>query len=297
MSMASGCGGENGDGFLFSILMTESKPKVQESFTVDSRRTSDAVPAPDLEIKTVRALLNDKPLIRAGIACFVVMMLSWALQWVAYALPYWRGDIYHHGGFFEICGDRDFDFNFATGLFESGRPTNWTCTSVEEYADKIGKLFINDTVRYNEVMHAKNLIGVSKILEALSTIVDMFFGLTTIWAITFPHQQSKNQLSSIYFCIFGVALAPVLCIIDMVFQFHYWEVLGIGSFNYDQQTGMYFSGDVSVVATAVDLIIQLWFMNYGIKREGILRQEAYDAGKLEADTASNGNAHELDNMA
>ncbi|KAI9329157.1 hypothetical protein BDR26DRAFT_872780 [Obelidium mucronatum] len=182
-------------------------------------------------------------------------------------------------------------------MLESGKPTNWTCTSVDAYADKMALLYTNYPDRLAELLHAKYLIKVSTILEAASTGVDMLFGFSTIWAIMYPNANSRAQLHSIYFCVFGVLLAPALCIVDMVFQFHYWEVLGIGAFNYNSQSGFWFSGDVTIVATAVDVIVSLWFMDWGVKREARLRkeqQEAESKGESEAATIEGAtNGHEM----
>ncbi|KAI9329159.1 hypothetical protein BDR26DRAFT_872788 [Obelidium mucronatum] len=62
------------------------------------------------------------------------------------------------------------------------------------------------------------MIYISRWVEALSTVVDMAFGFTSMWAVVYPSTNENVQRRNVYISIFGILLAPFLCIVDFLFQ-------------------------------------------------------------------------------
>ncbi|KAJ3002989.1 UNVERIFIED_CONTAM: hypothetical protein HDU68_005922 [Siphonaria sp. JEL0065] len=198
-----------------------------------------------------------------------IMMLSWAAQWVAFALPYWKGDQYHHAGLFQVCGNTDFIYNPSIGDIEPGpQKAIWTCEPIEEYADRFISTFDNHTDRAatewkSNARHAKGLFAVSRWLEALSTAADMVFGLYSLHVIINPTNDDRQNARNWYYAAAGVSLAPLLAIIDSTLCYANFSLIGIGRFNYDRQTLFWFSGDVLYIGTGLDVFLQFLFLYWG----------------------------------
>ncbi|KAJ3074912.1 hypothetical protein HDU98_009881 [Podochytrium sp. JEL0797] len=213
-------------------------------------------------------LTNDKVMIRTAIVVFVLLCLSWSSQWAAFIMPYWRGDQYHIGGLFQICGNRDFTYNATTSRIYPTIKTEWNCKSFEEYVDKFQTLFPDhNSDWYVQAGSAKKLIVVSRWFEAITTAMDMVFGVTTIWAVVYPHMDPKKQRTNMIFAIIGICLTPSFAVIDSFIQNSYWASIGVGIYNTDIQTFLYASGDISWIASAVDFALQLGFLIWGIRRQ------------------------------
>ncbi|KAJ3074911.1 hypothetical protein HDU98_009880 [Podochytrium sp. JEL0797] len=216
----------------------------------------------DEEIRAAKhkhTLTNDKVMIRTAIVVFVLLCLSWSAQWAAFIMrechishavsvdvdptthfnhptAYWRGDQFHVGGLFQICGDRDFTYNATTSRIYPTIHTDWNCVSFEAYVDKFQTLFPD----HNSDWY----------VQAGSAKKD-------------PKQQKKNMI----FALIGICLTPSFAVIDSFIQNSYWASIGVGIFNTDIQTFLYASGDISWVSSAVDFALQVGFLIWGIRRQ------------------------------
>ncbi|KAJ3120415.1 hypothetical protein HK100_012806 [Physocladia obscura] len=213
----------------------------------------------------------------AAVIIFLLLICSWTAQWVAFAIPYWRGDQYHVGGLFEICGDRDFIFNNVTNRIYPTIKTNWTCQPFADYVDNFQQLFAAqpDSDWYIQSGAAKKMIVVSRWFEALTTSMDMIFGVTTIWAVVYPHVDFAQQKKNMIFALIGIILTPSFAVIDSFIQNSYWASIGVGIFNTNVQTFLYASGDISWISSAIDFALQAGFLIWGVRRH-YLRHQAGD---------------------
>ncbi|KAI8622627.1 hypothetical protein BC830DRAFT_268163 [Chytriomyces sp. MP71] len=147
-------------------------------------------------------LTKDRTIVYAGVVVFCILFCSWTAQWVrlslnqvagkplnfcllqtAFALPYWRGDQYHTGGLFQICGTQDLKYlesNHSLVPDPSPNATHpYRCQSIHAYADDLASwACIKDST--NDVCQGSKLlvgqITMSRWFEALTTTLDMIFG-------------------------------------------------------------------------------------------------------------------------
>ncbi|KAJ3120188.1 hypothetical protein HK100_012903 [Physocladia obscura] len=184
---------------------------------------------------------------------------------------------YHVGGLFVICGDRDFTFNNATNRIYPSIKTNWTCQPFTDYVDNFQQLFAAqpDSDWYVQAGAAKKMIVVSRWFEALTTSMDMVFGVTTIWAVVYPHVDFAQQKKNMIFALVGIILTPSFAVVDSFIQNSYWASIGVGIFNTNVQTFLYASGDISWISSAIDFALQAGFLIWGVRRH-YLRHQAGD---------------------
>ncbi|KAI9329193.1 hypothetical protein BDR26DRAFT_31645 [Obelidium mucronatum] len=228
------------------------------------------------------ALTKDKVLIRWAIIIFVFLCFSWAAQWASIILPYWRGDQYHVGGLFQICGNTKFSYDGNT--IQPDRPHEWRCEKFEDYVDDFQSIFPKDTEWYIQAGSAKKLIVVSRWFESLTTSFDMVFGTMAIWAVIYPHYDPKIQKRNMITAVIGCMLPPAFALVDGFVQNSYWEEIGVGMFNDDIQTFFYASGDIAWISTSVDVVLQISFLAYGVRRQHRLAQQG-DQVAMRADVA------------
>ncbi|KAJ3098436.1 hypothetical protein HK100_005103 [Physocladia obscura] len=237
---------------------------------------------------------TDRKLKSVAIAVGLVLAVSWTVQWVAYALPYWKGDSYHDAGFFQVCGIVDFGYDPVKNNLVVANRYPRICESVETYADRFIPIFNNYTQSYPQAQewqrnaqYAIKLIVASRWLEGLSTAADMFFGLFALYFVVHPSRDDRRNARNWYYAIAGIALAPLLCIIDSAMSFSNFLNLGIGVFNYNTQEYFYFSGDAIYVCTGLDTFVQYFFLYWGskyqfkISKEIRLREEQAQAIELQ----------------
>ncbi|ORY41832.1 hypothetical protein BCR33DRAFT_767233 [Rhizoclosmatium globosum] len=74
------------------------------------------------------------------------------------------------------------------------------------------------------------MIVVSRWFEVTSTSLDMIFGVTTIWAIVYPHIDRKKQIRNMQFALVGILLTPTFTLLDSFIQNTYWAMIGVGYF-------------------------------------------------------------------
>ncbi|KAJ3117179.1 hypothetical protein HK100_000884 [Physocladia obscura] len=162
-------------------------------------------------------------------------------------------DKYHTGGLFQICGDRYFTYNNVTSKINPTIVTDWHCDPFNDYVDRFLELFVNypDSDWAIQARAAKTMIVVSRVFEATTTVMDMIFGATTIWAVIYPNVDSRQQRKNMVYAIVGIILTPTFCLVDGFIQNSYWGSIGVGIYNTDIQSFLYISG----VAVAFVLII------------------------------------------
>ncbi|KAJ3026738.1 UNVERIFIED_CONTAM: hypothetical protein HDU68_005164 [Siphonaria sp. JEL0065] len=270
--------------------MTQEHEPKQASSPVELEANTAPVEAEEVAPK--HQLTKDKYLIRAcelllsvddtlyqqiynsAIIIFVLLMCSWGAQWASIILPYWRGDKYHTGGLFQICGNTDFRFDNETTNIYPGETYAWRCDSFEDYVDRFQSIFPDkNSDWYVQAGAAKKLIIVSRWFESLTTSFDMVFGVTTIWAVVYPAVDKTVRKQNMRFALIGVLLTPSFAIIDTFVQNSYWEAIGVGTFNTDIQTFFYASGDIAWISTFMDFCLQLGFLIIGVRRQYVLAQQ------------------------
>ncbi|KAJ3283973.1 hypothetical protein HDU79_008616 [Rhizoclosmatium sp. JEL0117] len=225
----------------------------------------------DVDAPKKHQLSKDPILIRWSIIIFFLLCCSWSAQWAAFALPYWRGDDYHIGGLFQICGDRDFIYNPNTTNIVPGPPYPWKCEPFDDYVTRFQSIFPRQDMEwYVQAGSARKLIVVSRWFEALTTAMDMVFGATTIWAVIYPNVDPKQQRRNMVYALIGICLTPTFAVVDSFIQNSYWADIGVGIFNQNIQTFLYASGDISWISSAVDFALQIGFLIYGIRRQYVL---------------------------
>ncbi|KAJ3140931.1 hypothetical protein HK100_008113 [Physocladia obscura] len=182
------------------------------------------------------------------------------LRWSALAV---RGDKYHTGGLFQICGDRYFTYNNVTSKINPTIVTDWHCDSFNDYVDRFLELFVDypDGDWAIQARAAKTMIVVSRVFEATTTVMDMIFGATTIWAVIYPNVDSRQQRKNMVYAIVGIILTPTFCLVDGFIQNSYWGSIGVGIYNTDIQSFLYISGDISWISTKI-LILKIFQTDY-----------------------------------
>ncbi|KAJ3140932.1 hypothetical protein HK100_008114 [Physocladia obscura] len=196
-----------------------------------------------------------------------------------------KGDVYHTAGFFQVCGNCDFVYVPETDLIKPGRRYNWTCEPVEEWADRFKAVFENytETTWYQEAGPAKTLVVASRWLEGISTALDMIFGITSIWMVMYPERNERKNRRNFFFAVAGIMLAPALTIIDSQLS-KTWDAL--------------------YIATALDLVLQISFLNWGIRRNFALTKAsklnaeagAHDAGDSEVGVTEDNRDKDFENI-
>ncbi|ORY21575.1 hypothetical protein BCR33DRAFT_861946 [Rhizoclosmatium globosum] len=219
---------------------------------------------------------NDKKLIVGTIIMMFLLCLSWSAQWASFALPYWRGDKYHTGGLFQVCGNTEFRYDPATTDIYPDTTHEWRCEPFEQYVDRFQQLFKDYPTGdwYVQAGSAKKMIVVSRWFEALTTSMDMFFGVTTAYVVVYPHSDPDKQTKNLKLALIGVLLTPVWTICDQFIQMAYWNSIGVGIFNHEVQTYLYASGDISWISSVIDLILQVSCLAFGVRRAWRLKDEA-----------------------
>ncbi|KAJ3072366.1 hypothetical protein HDU99_002207 [Rhizoclosmatium hyalinum] len=272
---------------LKSILERRQQKKIQiENFAkAGEKKASEGGRgywfATDRKLKTVAAIVA------------FILIVSWTAQWVAFALPYWKGDEYHTAGLFQACGNTDLVYDPKSTQLQPGPLYSWKCEPIDDYADRfianLEKFQMYDAAkRYlDEAKQGKPLITVSRYLEASSTAADMYFGLFSLYLIVYPKMDDRINARNWYLAVFGVSLAPALCIIDSVLTFDNFKKLGVGLFNFDQQTSFYFSGDAIWVCTAIDIFLQYFFLYWAAKYQYKISKEIRDREEQELEAAKN----------
>ncbi|KAI8618058.1 hypothetical protein BC830DRAFT_32158 [Chytriomyces sp. MP71] len=196
-------------------------------------------------------LTGDMKIRWVGLAAFIVLFCSWTTQWVAFALPYWKADKYHNAGLFTVCSHVEWEFvnvtriycpekndpNFATyqcfdpsipGAFiettqelQPGSPIE-KCQSINDYVDDFKKLVC---VPPYESQHycfyaenSKRYIIRSRWFEAISTCLDMTFGITTLIFMIWPDKEPKKNVRNGIIALIGIFLTPWPTVIDLLLQ-------------------------------------------------------------------------------
>ncbi|ORY21562.1 hypothetical protein BCR33DRAFT_797710 [Rhizoclosmatium globosum] len=233
-----------------------------------------AIPISEDESAPVRKpghyLTKDKRLIVGVVIMMVLLCCSWSAQWASIILPYWRGDQYHTGGLFQICGDTEFGYDPVAMDIYPDTKHEWRCEPFEQYVDRFQQLFKDYKNGpgdwYVQAGSAKKMIVVSRWFEALTTSMDMFFGVTTAYVVVYPHSDPAKQTLNMKFALIGVLLTPVWTIADQFIQMSYWGAIGVGYFNHEVQKYLYASGDIAWISSVIDLILQVACLGYGVKR-------------------------------
>ncbi|KAJ3065017.1 hypothetical protein HDU99_004297 [Rhizoclosmatium hyalinum] len=227
-------------------------------------------------------LINDKVLIRSAIVVAMLLCISWSFQWASIILPAWRGDQYHTGGLFQICGNTDFKFNATTSDIYPGEIYPWKCEPFDDYVDRFSSIFPNKNGDwYVQAQSSKRMIVVSRWFEITSTSMDMIFGITTIWAVVYPNTNRKKQEKNMQFALIGVLLTPAFTLVDTFIQNSYWEAIGVGHFEKGGiQSFLYTAGNMNWASTAMDFFLQIGFLGWGIRKQYRLFLEGNEAAKL-----------------
>ncbi|KAJ3073206.1 hypothetical protein HDU99_002012 [Rhizoclosmatium hyalinum] len=222
--------------------------------------------------------IKDKLLIRVAILFVFLLCVSWSVQWASVIIPAWRGDEYHRGGLFEICGNCDLQLNKTTLELYPGPLYDWKCEPFDVYVDRFAKIYDGvDTGKLNaqwQALNAKKMIIVSRWFEITSTSLDMIFGITTIWAVVYPHVDRNQQIKNMQFAIVGILLTPTFTLMDSFIQNTYWAMIGVGVFEKGGiQNFLYASGDMNWASSFTDFVLQLTFLIWGVRRQYILAMQ------------------------
>ncbi|KAJ3317634.1 hypothetical protein HDU76_001107 [Blyttiomyces sp. JEL0837] len=192
------------------------------------------------------------PVIRKiSFAALGILIISWAVSFVAFAIPYWRGDQWNHGGLFQICGTGDVILDPTIGGGAGGWVINNThplqCKSLNEYCDRILKVtepllkiengyyshFHNDAARACTEIHA------GLYLEVLRISLSIFAGIGTFYFICFPTPDPKRASTT-----------------------------GVGYFDKSSQAYMGVSSQLVVATMTVDVFVQYLYLRWGTFRNG-----------------------------
>ncbi|KAI8622647.1 hypothetical protein BC830DRAFT_1088186 [Chytriomyces sp. MP71] len=207
------------------------------------------------------------------------------MQWAMFALPNWRGDQYQTAGLFQVCGTVDLQFNptFA----DAGGAGNLTIKATHEYRCQSVETYVNnflDMVKpdpnhpqpsdrwYKSAVGALPHIQTSRWLEAAGTALDMVFGVGTILLIVRPHPNRKVETRNAAVTYAGILIMPWFPVFDILISFDFWDRIGVGYFesltfnsggfsNYTKAGAV-----VSLFTSWFDLVVQLWFLTWGLQR-------------------------------
>ncbi|KAI8618796.1 hypothetical protein BC830DRAFT_890737 [Chytriomyces sp. MP71] len=219
-------------------------------------------------------LTRDRTIVWAGVGVFCILFCSWTAQWVAFALPNWRGDQYHTGGLFQICGTQDLLFNPQTdSLMPNPAPNathSYRCQSIQEYASDLQSW----TCGYgdNDACNAARLlpgqITASRWFESATTVLDMIFGVTTISFMLWPDRSPKKSLRNGWIALLGIILTPWMCLIDLFIQNGYWDRVGVGLFDSDVRNFLHGAAQATIATSTIDFAVQFGFLQWAVHRHG-----------------------------
>ncbi|KAJ3228797.1 hypothetical protein HDU78_009526 [Chytriomyces hyalinus] len=233
-------------------------------------------------------LTKDKVIIYVAAASFVVLLVSWSVQWVALTMPQWHADAYHNAGMFECCGVRDLAFDVATSsLVPDPRPGaihEYRCQSVESYGEDVKRWtcdpmnflnrssdpnFVyqeNDPCVASKLLHT--FITASKIFQATTTALSMLSGTSTIVFMLWPDKEPKKSSRNGLLALLGIVLTPWMCVIDLFIQNGYWPRVGVGYFQRDARYFLHGAAQASILTSSVDFFVQFFFLQWATHRYG-----------------------------
>ncbi|KAI8622630.1 hypothetical protein BC830DRAFT_1162717 [Chytriomyces sp. MP71] len=221
-------------------------------------------------------LTRDRAVIKMGIVVFCILFCSWSAQWAAFALPYWRGDKYHTGGLFQICGTQDLKYVPSNHSLVADPSPNATypyrCQGVSEYVATF-KTWVclpgnedNDFCQRADA--ASGQIHVSRWFEALTTVLDMIFGLTTIGFMIWPDRNPKASLRNGWIALAGIIATPWFCLVDLFLQNSYWDFIGVGFFDQDARNFLHGASQATIATSCLDFAVQFAFLQWAVHRHG-----------------------------
>ncbi|KAJ1545498.1 hypothetical protein HK405_007889 [Cladochytrium tenue] len=248
-------------------------------------------------------LVGDKLIRKWSIIVLCGLLLSWTAQWVAYGLPYWRGDDYHHGGFFQVCGTTDLYFNASAknGAGEiypnltSVHPE--TCIPTKQYCDDFYNMLLDGVAQYNGDLNKVSIwlsqaeqafprILSSRAFEALGTLFSMIFGTTTIMMVILPTTSPRvNNINGVI-ALIGIFLTPWFALIDLFISINTWDYIGVGYFDTNGVTFLYVGGQLAIATSIFDFLVQFAFLWWGARRLKLLYPEMFIEDKEKAAAAA-----------
>ncbi|KAI8616305.1 hypothetical protein BC830DRAFT_212001 [Chytriomyces sp. MP71] len=241
-----------------------------------------------------------------GLIVFIILFSSWTTQWVAFTLPLWKEDKYHKAGLFIVCSHAEWKFENVTrimcspGLIDpkSGNPTMTypcgdislpgayyqttqelvpgtpveKCQSVESYVDDFKKIVCIPPYEQDQYCFyadtAKAQIVRSRWFEAVSTVLDMIFGITTLVFMMWPDEEPRKNIRNGMLALIGIFLTPWPTVIDLMLQNEYWNDLGIGIFETNNKKFMAVGAQIGIATSTIDLILQFGFLSWAVRRYG-----------------------------
>ncbi|KAJ3221029.1 hypothetical protein HDU81_010933 [Chytriomyces hyalinus] len=219
-------------------------------------------------------LTRNKTIIKAGLIVLMILLCSWTAQFVAFALPNWRGDRYHNGGLFQVCGTADLVYVPSNRSLVANPNTTrpYSCQPIGEYVDTFKTWVCLPGLQDNEFCtqadHALHQLYISRWFQALTTILDMGFGFTTIAFMFWPDREPKKSMRNGWIALIGIILAPWFCLIDLFLQNSYWDMIGVGYFDRDARNFLHGASQASIITSSLDLIVQFGFLQWAVNRHG-----------------------------
>ncbi|KAJ1545499.1 hypothetical protein HK405_007890, partial [Cladochytrium tenue] len=228
-------------------------------------------------------LVGDKMIRKWCIVTFCGLFVSWTVQWVAYGLPFWRGDDYHHGGFFQVCGTTDLYFNASANNGAGEIYPNLTsvhpetCVPTQQYCDDFYNMLVAGVELFDgnwdktslwreEALQAFPRILSSRAFEALGTLFSMIFGTTTIMMVILPTTSPRiNNINGVI-ALIGIFLTPWFALIDLFISINTWDYIGVGYFNLNGVTFLYVGGQLAIATSIFDFVVQFSFLWWGSRR-------------------------------
>ncbi|KAI8619693.1 hypothetical protein BC830DRAFT_1103004 [Chytriomyces sp. MP71] len=219
-------------------------------------------------------LTRDRAVIKMGIVVFCILFCSWTGQWVAFALPNWRGDKYHNGGLFQICGTQDLMYipSNRTIAPNPNATYPYRCQDIHGYVDTFKSWVCLPGQEDNEFCKradgARDQLMVSRWFEALTTTFDVVFGVTTITFMLWPDRDPKKSLRNGWIALIGIIATPWFCLVDLFLQNSYWDFIGVGYFNQDARTFLHGASQATIATSTIDLFVQFVFLQWAVNRHG-----------------------------
>ncbi|KAJ1552413.1 hypothetical protein HK405_011419 [Cladochytrium tenue] len=256
---------------------------------VEAAAAATATPAPKPGRKITFAdsklglfLVGDKLIRIWSIITLCGLLVSWTAQWVAYVLPFWRGDSYHHGGFFQVCGTVDFYFNASAneGLgqlsLNLSHPHPEVCVPTQQYCDGFYDMLLDGIAlagerpaKYEgwleEAAGAFPRILASRAFEALGTAFSMIFGTTTLMMVVLPTTSPRiNNINGVI-ALIGIILTPWFAAIDLFISVSTWDWIGVGLYS-DSHNVLAAGGQLAIGTSIFDFLVQFSFLLWGSRR-------------------------------
>ncbi|KAI9330186.1 hypothetical protein BDR26DRAFT_871698 [Obelidium mucronatum] len=248
-------------------------------------------------------LTKDKLIIRVGAVVLLILMCSWVAQWTAFVLPNWRGDDFHTGGLWQICGHNDFEYKNitqtwckspATGVDVLCGPSSdplhsrnitdvklipgprreYKCQSIGDYIEDFKKVVcVEPYMDRSYCQDSQNdevvtQIIVSRWFEAATTCLDMVFGISTLVFMLWPDKDPKKSRRNGLFALIGIILTPWFCFIDLFIQNKYWSRIGVGAFIKSDLEFLDVGAEIGIVTSTVDMVVQFAFLSWATRRHG-----------------------------